>query len=141
MIDRWLVSKSTVFVLSVIGAALLSTPPAEAQQHGSAAETEISSSMNRIAEAYVKLVLAVGQHEPSYVDAFYGPEAWRAEAKEANESLTAIREAAVLLRAQLEELDVSKQEEMVKLRHRYLIKQLQAVVAGANVGGLEVHLR
>jgi hypothetical protein len=129
MIDRWLVSKSTVFVLSVIGAALLSTPPAEAQQHGSAAETEISSSMNRIAEAYVKLVLAVGQHEPSYVDAFYGPEAWRAEAKEANKSLTAIREAAVLLRAQLEELDVSKQEEMVKLRHRYLIKQLQAVVA------------
>jgi hypothetical protein len=129
MIYRWLVSSSTFIVLAAIGAALLSTPPAEAQQHGSAAETEISSSMNRSAEAYVKLVLAVGQHEPSYVDAFYGPEAWRTEAKEAKKSLTAIREAAVLLRSQLEELDVSKQEEMVKLRHRYLIKQLQAVVA------------
>src|SRR5206468_12979210 len=29
-------------------------------------------SMNAIAEQYVKLVLAVGQHDADYVDAFYG---------------------------------------------------------------------
>ena len=28
----------------------------------------------------IKLVLAVGQHDPDYVDAFYGPAAWKTEA-------------------------------------------------------------
>ena len=37
--------------------------------------------MNRIAEPYVKLVLAVGQHDADYVDAFYGPPEWRTEAE------------------------------------------------------------
>ena len=30
------------------------------------------TSVNEIAEAYVKLVLAMGQHDPDYVDAYYG---------------------------------------------------------------------
>ena len=34
-----------------------------------------------IAERYVKLVLAVGQHDADYVDAFYGPAEWRKEAE------------------------------------------------------------
>ena len=29
--------------------------------------------MNEIAERYVKLVLATGQHDPAYVDSYYGP--------------------------------------------------------------------
>ncbi len=37
--------------------------------------------MNTIAERYVKLVLAVGQHDPAYVDAFYGPAEWKAAAE------------------------------------------------------------
>ncbi|MEO7135925.1 MAG: hypothetical protein ABI024_17095, partial [Vicinamibacterales bacterium] len=34
-----------------------------------------------VAEQYVKLVLAVGQHDGDYVDAFYGPPEWRKEAE------------------------------------------------------------
>ncbi|MFZ3002813.1 MAG: hypothetical protein WA071_21035 [Undibacterium umbellatum] len=34
--------------------------------------------LNQIAVAYVKLVLAVGQHDPGYVDAYYGPPEWQA---------------------------------------------------------------
>ena len=34
-----------------------------------------------VAERYVKLVLAVGQHDADYVDAFYGPAEWRKEAE------------------------------------------------------------
>ena len=30
--------------------------------------------MNGIAEKYVRLVLALGQHDTDYVDAYYGPE-------------------------------------------------------------------
>lgn len=37
--------------------------------------------LNQIAEAYVKLVLAVGQHDPGYVDAYYGPPEWQAAQK------------------------------------------------------------
>ena len=29
--------------------------------------------MRQLAEAYVRLVLAVGRHDPAYVDAYYGP--------------------------------------------------------------------
>ena len=39
------------------------------------------SPMNTLAERYVKLVLAVGQHDADYVDAFYGPAEWKAEAE------------------------------------------------------------
>jgi hypothetical protein len=31
-------------------------------------------------ERYVRLVLAIGRHDPGYVDAYYGPPAWREEA-------------------------------------------------------------
>ena len=36
--------------------------------------------LDAAAEAYVKLVLAVGRHDVNYVDAFYGPLAWKTEA-------------------------------------------------------------
>ena len=36
-----------------------------------------STVMDRVAESYVRLVLAVGQHDPDYVDAYYGPPAWK----------------------------------------------------------------
>ena len=36
-----------------------------------------STRMNNVAESYVKLVLQVGQHDPNYVDFYYGPEKWR----------------------------------------------------------------
>lgn len=33
--------------------------------------------LNGIAERYVRLVLRIGQHDPDYVDAYYGAPAWR----------------------------------------------------------------
>jgi len=41
------------------------------------ATPEDATRMNSVAESYVKLVLAVGQHDANYVDAFYGPAAWK----------------------------------------------------------------
>ena len=32
-----------------------------------------SQRMNQISERYVKLVLAMGEHDADYVDAYYGP--------------------------------------------------------------------
>jgi hypothetical protein len=39
--------------------------------------------MNALADRYVKLVLAVGQHDEAYVDAYYGPPEWKADAAKA----------------------------------------------------------
>ena len=40
-------------------------------------KSELELKMNTIAEAYVKLVLKIGQHDADYVDAYYGPEEWK----------------------------------------------------------------
>ncbi|MDX1584485.1 MAG: hypothetical protein R3338_12885, partial [Thermoanaerobaculia bacterium] len=38
-------------------------------------------SMDQIAREYVHLVLALGEHDPGYVDAYYGPADWKDDAK------------------------------------------------------------
>src|SRR5918994_151162 len=43
--------------------------------------------MDKLAEQYVKLVLAMGQHDADYVDAFYGPAEWRTQAEAAKRPL------------------------------------------------------
>lgn len=46
----------------------------------SAVPASAQSQVDRIAESYVKLVLAVGQHDPEYVDRGFGPPEWREQA-------------------------------------------------------------
>ena len=58
----------------LIGAALIATASLNGQQPSRAP-------MNAIAEGYVKLVLAVGQHDAAYVDAYYGPDGWKTDAE------------------------------------------------------------
>ena len=50
--------------------------------------------MNALAERYVRLVLAVGQHDRDYVDAYYGPSEWRTEAEAAKFPLAEIARRA-----------------------------------------------
>ena len=49
-----------------------------------------AKSENAAAETYVRLVLALGQHDTNFVDAYYGPPEWRTEAAQANWDLPAI---------------------------------------------------
>src|SRR5882672_8477337 len=59
----------------------------------------LATRMNAIAEGYVKLVLAVGQHDAAYVDAYYGPDAWKAEVERQKKPLREIdAEAEKLIR-------------------------------------------
>jgi hypothetical protein len=90
---------------------------------------ETVKTMNEIAESYVKLALAVGQHDPLYVDAYFGPESWRTKAKAENKPLALIEREAVPLVARLEKLDVSKEEEIARLRRQFLVKQLESLIA------------
>src|SRR5947209_969345 len=55
--------------------------------------------MNAVAEKYARLVLALGQHDPDYVDAFYGPAEWKTVAEREKKPLDLIgTEAAELLK-------------------------------------------
>src|SRR3979411_214335 len=82
-------------------------------------------SMNAIAEQYVRLVLAVGQHDADYVDAFYGPAEWKADAERLKAPLPEIAAAAARLIADIPPLsDADRRDEMVVLRHDYLKRQL-----------------
>ncbi len=94
----------------------------------SSADEEVS--MDTLAERYVRLVLAVGQHDPDYVDAYYGPPEWRTQAEAAKIALADLSTtAADLARALDGARPDDDEEEMVRLRHRYLSRQLEAVRA------------
>jgi len=94
------------------------------------------SGMDTIAERYVKLVLAMGQHDADYVDAYYGPAEWKKEADASKLDLDAIGTRA---RALIQELDRVREtgpsgarsgdDEMARLRHQYLERQLSALSA------------
>ena len=89
-----------------------------------------NDSMNGLAERYVKLVLALGQHDADYVDAYYGPPAWKKEAESARRTLAEIdADAAAVQNAVAAARPESSAEETVRLRHEYLTKQLGALRA------------
>ena len=88
--------------------------------------------MNAAAERYVKLVLAMGEHDPDYVDAFYGPAAWRDEVQATKPPLQTIRANAVELRAQLGGIR-RPFEEIEALRLDYLLRQTDALIARAEM--------
>ena len=62
--------------LTIVSLAIAATVGI-AQGTGSAGQSRPASPMNDVAERYVKLVLALGQHDADYVDAYYGPPEWK----------------------------------------------------------------
>ena len=93
--------------------------------------------MNAVAEKYAKLVLALGQHDPDEVDAFYGPPEWKTQAEGEKKSLDQIAaEAAKLMadgtlapRALVDRVAENSPEELLGLRQQYLQKQISALAA------------
>jgi hypothetical protein len=86
--------------------------------------------MNDIAKDYVALVLALGQHDKDYVDAYYGPAEWRTAAEKSAWTIAEIgRRASDLRKA----LAASRREtgtapgEPDRLRREYLDRQLSAL--------------
>jgi hypothetical protein len=94
---------------------------------------ELATTLNSIADQYVKLVLAVGQHDPDYVDAYYGPPEWQAEVKAKKQSLNTILQTAIPLKIKLEDLHSKRAEAILQLRHQYLKKQISSLIARGEV--------
>ena len=98
-----------------------------------AADTAAARRMNEAGEAYVKLVLALGTHDADYVDAYYGPPEWRAEAEAAKPPVDTIRARALALVERLGEGPPAGADSLEQLRHSYLRKQLGALVARSDM--------
>jgi hypothetical protein len=105
-----------------------------------------SDPMKNVAERYAHLVLALGQHDPDYVDAFYGPLEWKTQAEKEKKSLDEIVAAAQQLSATLNQNRPSPQSsplpgrggrsalgtadtDLLQLRPEYLQKQIAALAA------------
>jgi hypothetical protein len=88
-------------------------------------EPKAATDMNALAERYVRLVLALGQHDADYVDAYYGPPDWRTEAERAKVPLAEIDAAAADLAIDLQVIaPPSSAPELDRRRHAYVTRQL-----------------
>jgi|SoiMethySBSTD1v2_1073268.scaffolds.fasta_scaffold01611_14 hypothetical protein len=89
-----------------------------------------TNDMKALAERYVRLVLALGQHDPAFVDAYYGPAEWRVEAQHAKVPLTEVDAAATDLASDLDVIaPPASADELVRWRHAYVARQLEALRA------------
>ena len=83
--------------------------------------------MSALARDYVGLILEIGEHEPGYVDAYYGPAEWQAEAKAGKRSLPELLALANRMVADLEAVRPTDPE-MIQ-RKAYLIAHTRAAAA------------
>ena len=92
---------------------------------------ELDLKMDKIAEAYVKLVLNAGLQDPDIVDAYYGPKEWIPQ-----KDTSVVGDSAVIqnlysntdkLLDSLESLRNDRASDIQVLRYKYLYKQLLAV--------------
>ena len=98
----------------------------------------INATLDAAGALYVKLVLALGERDADYVDAYYGPPEWRDEARTARKPLEQIRREAAALLAEVQK--VRPVEEIVKLRQTYQAHQLGALLARVGMLSGETHM-
>jgi hypothetical protein len=102
---------------------------AEAASLGTASTVSAQSAeaqMNMIAEDYVKLSLEIGTKEEGYIDAYYGPAEWKAEAEANPRGLVDLANAVIALEERLDLVDESQLDRLEKKRRAYLLGQLTA---------------
>jgi hypothetical protein len=107
---------------------------------GDRVEAQTQDPLNPLAERYVKLVLALGQHDADYVDAYYGPPEWRAEAEKSKKPLADIATEATALIAAVDQAPklaarADETTELLAMRRQYLAQQLRSL--GARVSMLQ----
>jgi len=89
---------------------------------------------NSIAESYVQLALALGEHDPSYVDSYFGPPEWRSAASP-RRAIPDVQAEAEALLERMSRIS-SEKDEITRLRHSGLAKQILALRARAErMGG------
>lgn len=83
--------------------------------------TTEQQSLNQLAETYVKLVLAIGNHKASYVDAYYGPEHFKSE------SLIPLSELTKQVNALTKAIEAYPENSDESLRKAFLLVQTRSM--------------
>jgi hypothetical protein len=112
-------------ILALILLAAVGGCERDADIGDSAAAT--APSLDAIAEAYVRIALALRPHDPAYVDAYFGPPEWAAEAEASSMSLPELRSAAAALMTDLHERGADA-DEIIHRRHDMLHKRLTSML-------------
>jgi hypothetical protein len=94
-------------------------------QSGPTAPSE--PAIDTLAERYVRLALAFGRHDDSYVDAYFGPPDWREAALAAATDLVDLQAQAEVLIGSLQALDVGGAPAIERARHAALVKRVAAM--------------
>lgn len=76
------------------------------------------------ARDYVRMALEIGTHEKDYVDAYYGPPAWRTEAEAHPRAIPELKAEAERIHAALDAVDVSALQPRDRARHAWLTAQV-----------------
>jgi hypothetical protein len=132
--------KSVLAACCLFGAVALA---ARVERQAPKAPATKGSPMDTIAEQYVKLVLAMGQHDKDYVDAYYGPPEWKKDADTSKTDLDTIASRARALAADLDQHQAAGQtaggrgkssnDQLSRLRVQYLTRQLSALSARVRI--------
>lgn len=96
---RWM--KPILAGMALLASACATT---ETAPRSVAAGEASADTLDRAAETFVKLVLGVGEREEGYVDAYYGPPEWQAEAKTRAATIATLSQEAAELATRLEAL-------------------------------------
>lgn len=101
--------------LAAVAACLLFAAPAQAK-----------SPLDPLAEQYVKLSLAIGEKEEGYIDAFYGPAEWRAQARATPRDLPSLKAEAASLALAVKRIKPGWLVADEQRRRVFLLAQLKA---------------
>ena len=85
--------------------------------------------LDAIARDYVALTLEIGEREPGYVDAYYGPAAWAEAAKADPRTVPQLIQGAATLTERLEAISTAGAEPAVVQRRKYLLAHVSAAAA------------
>ena len=114
-------------LLLMLGACA-ATPDDATTGHPGAAPDSLDS----IAESYVRLILDIGELEPGYVDAYYGPAEWQTAAKAEAETADQLIQRAAYLSSRLADLDRNGPSRLTAAevqRRKYLVAHVSAASA------------
>ena len=92
----------------------------------SAAQKEADKILNPLAIEYIILSLEMGEKEVGYVDAYYGPESYKAEAQKSERALAELGSAIDDLKARIESIPSDDLSSLFQRRKDFLIAQLTA---------------
>ena len=107
------------------------------------AMAEPAPPLHQLAGRYVRLVLEIGAHEEGYIDAFYGPTEWKAEANAHPRSLAELSSEADMLGEQLSKQVDLAQDRLEHKRAAYLLANVRSarfrldMIGGARIPFLD----